>query len=107
MTRPAAPVSRLGRKLDIVSLIVIAFGATLFATAFVGMAALRDERAKETQHVAGEGEAWAAYNRYVRLQRLSFMGMGMGAAGIAIALSAAWHNRKFRKESADPSFHSG
>lgn len=101
------PVSRLGRKLDIVSLLFIAFGATLFGTAFVGMAALRDERARETQQVAGQGEAWAAYNRYVRLQRLSFLGMGMGAAGVAIALSAAWHNRRFSKETADPSLRSG
>ena len=96
MTGKPAPVSRLGRKLDIVSLIVLAFGATLFAMAFVGMAAIRDERARETQHVAGQGEVWAAYNRYMRLQRLSMMGIGMGAAGIAIALSAAWHNRRFR-----------
>jgi hypothetical protein len=90
------PVSRLGRKLDIVSLIFLACGAALFAAAFVGMAAIRDERARETQHMAGQGEVWAAYNRYVRLQRLSWLGMGMGAAGIAIALSAAVHNRRFR-----------
>lgn len=103
MTR--RPVTRLGRKLDMVSLIFIACGGTLFVLAFLGMAELRDQRA--TAFVRGEIEAYALLNRYFRLQKLSYVGLGLTAAGILIALSAAWHNRKFGKASADPSFHSG
>ena len=42
MTRP--PVTRLGRKLDIVSLILVAAGAIVFLQAFLGMKELRDMR---------------------------------------------------------------
>jgi hypothetical protein len=99
------PVTRLGRKLDIVSLIFVAVGATLFVLAFLGMAELRDLR--DTGFVRGTAEAYAALNRYYRLQTLSRLGMGMAGLGVVIGLSAAWHNRRFGKESADPSFHSG
>ena len=88
------PVSRLGRKLDIVSLVFVAAGAILFVLAFLGMAELRDRR--ETEFVPGTVEAYAALNRYYRLQTLSYLGIGLAVAGIGIGLSAAWHNRKFR-----------
>lgn len=103
MTRP--PVSRLGRKLDVVSLILILLGALLFLQSFLGMRELRDQR--ETEFVAGTTEAYAALNRYYRLQRLSYLGVGLAVVGIGVALSAAWHNRKITKESADPSLRSG
>ena len=93
MSRP--PVTRLGRILDIVSLVVILAGALLFAQAFLGMKALRDQR--ETGFVAGTTEAYAALNRYYRLQRLSWLGAGLAMAGLGVGLSAAWHNRKFSK----------
>ena len=69
------------------------------------MAELRDQR--DTAFVPGTTEAYAALNRYFRLQKLSYLGIGLAVAGIGIGLSAAWHNRKFGKASADPSFHSG
>jgi hypothetical protein len=94
LNRP--PVSRLGRKLDIVSLLFLVAGALLFLQAFLGMKELRDQR--EMQFVPGTTEANAALNRYYRLQRLSWLGVGLGMAGIGIALSAAWHNRKFSKQ---------
>lgn len=90
MTR--RPVSRLGRKLDVVSLILIVLGASLFLLAFVGMKELRDQR--ETEFVSGATEAYAALNRYYRLQRLSHLGLGLAVTGIGVALSAAWHNRR-------------
>lgn len=90
MTR--RPVSRLGRKLDVVSLILIVLGASLFLLAFVGMKELRDRR--ETEFVPGTTEAYAALNRYYRLQRLSYLGLGLAVTGIGVALSAAWHNRR-------------
>ena len=85
-------VSRLGRKLDVVSLILILLGALLFLLAFAGMRELRDRQ--ETAFVAGTTEAYAALNRYYRLQRLSYLGIGLAVAGIGVALSAAWHNRR-------------
>lgn len=93
MTPKPPPVSRLGRKLDIVSLVFVALGAILFVLAFLGMAELRDLR--ETEFVPGTLEAYAALNRYLRLQKLSYLGIGFAVAGIGIGLSAAWHNRKF------------
>ena len=86
------PVTRLGRILDVVSLVVILAGALLFAQAFLGMKALRDQR--ETAFVAGTTEAFAALNQYYRLQRLSWLGGGLAVVGIGVALSAAWHNRR-------------
>ena len=94
MTRP--PVTRLGRKLDIVSLILVAAGAIMFLQAFLGMKELRDMR--EAAFVPGTTEAYAALNRYYRLQRLSYLGAGIAVLGIGVALSAAWHNRKFSKQ---------
>ena len=100
MTRP--PVTRLGRILDLVSLALLVAGALLFAQAFLGMKQLRDQR--DAMFVPGTTEMYAAVNRYYRLQRVSYLGAGLALAGIGVALSAAWHNRKFSKEqSADPS----
>jgi hypothetical protein len=99
------PVTRLGRKLDIVSLIFVAVGVVLFVGAFLGMAELRD--LPETEFVPGTIEAYAALNRYFRLQTLSRLGIGIAVAGVLIGLSAAWHNRKFREAGADPSLRSG
>ena len=93
------PVTRLGRILDVVSLVVILAGALLFAQAFLGMKALRDQR--ETDFVAGTTEAFAALNQYYRLQRLSWLGGGVAVGGIGVALSAAWHNRRITN-SANP-----
>lgn len=98
MTRK--PVTRLGRKLDIVSLIFVAVGAVLFVLAFLGMAELRDRRG--TEFVRGTVEAYAALNRYYRLQTLSRLGMGIAGLGVLIGLSAAWHNRRFGGAEADP-----
>ena len=105
MTRP--PVTRLGRQLDIVSLILVLAGALVFLWAFAGMLELKDLRASE--FVPGTTEAYAALNRYYRLQRLSYLGVGIAVLGIGVALSAAWHNRKFSKQEdgADPSLRSG
>lgn len=104
MTR--RPVTRLGRILDIISLVAILAGALLFARSFVGMKALRDE--PETEFVPGTTEAYAALNQYYRLQRLSYLGAGLAVLGVGVALSAAWHNRQFsQRESADPSLRSG
>jgi hypothetical protein len=86
------PVTRLGRILDIVSLVVILAGALLFVQAFLGMKTLRDQR--ETEFVSGTTEAYAALNQYYRLQRLSYLGAGVAALGIGVALSAAWLNRR-------------
>jgi hypothetical protein len=95
------PVSRLGRKLDVVSLIFLVTGASLFLLAFFGMQAIRDQG--DAVFKPGAMEAYALLNRYYRLQRLSYLGLGMAATGIAIGLSAAAHNRKF----SDPSLRSG
>jgi hypothetical protein len=103
LTRP--PVSRLGRKLDVVSLILIVLGALLFVQAFLGMRGLRDQQ--EVEFVAGTTEAYAALNRYYRLQRLSYVGIGLAVAGIGVALSAAWHNRRITNAAADPSQRPG
>ena len=91
MTR--RPVSRLGRKLDVVSLILLVLGVLIFVQAFFGMKELRDRR--ETAFVAGTTEAYAGLNRYYRLQRLSYLGIGLALVGVGVALSAAWHNRHF------------
>ena len=86
------PVSRLGRKLDIVSLVLVAAGAIVFLQAFLGMKELRDQG--EAEFVPGTTEAYAALNRYYRLQRLSYLGAGIAVLGIGVALSAAWHNSR-------------
>src|SRR5207253_401590 len=86
------PVSRLGRRLDLVSLACFIGGALLFLQAFLGMKELRDQR--EMAFVPGTTEAYAAMNRYYRLQRLSYAGIGLGVIGIGVALSAAWYNRR-------------
>lgn len=104
MTR--RPVTRLGRVLDLVSLALLFAGAALFLQSFLGMKQLRDQR--ETTFARGTTEAFAALNEYYRLQRSSYLGVGLAMAGIGVALSAAWHNRKFSKEtSAGPSLRSG
>lgn len=103
MTRK--PVTRLGRQLDAVSLVLILAGALMFVQSFLGMKALRDQR--DTAFVPGATEAYAALNRYYRLQRLSYLGIGLTVTGIGVALSAAWHNRRITNESADPSLRSG
>jgi hypothetical protein len=100
------PVTRLGRILDIVSLAFLVAGALLFLQSFLGMKQLRDER--ETGFARGTTEAYAALNRYYRLQRLSYLGAVLAVAGIGVALSAAWQNRKFAKEpDADGSLRPG
>ena len=90
------PVSRLGRQLDLVSVIFILAGVLVFLQAFLGMKELRDQQ--EMRFVPGTTEANAALNRYYRMQRLSWLGVGLGVAGIGVALSAAWHNRKFAQQ---------
>ena len=91
------PVSRLGRQLDLVSLVFIVAGTVLFLQAFIGMRELRDQR--ETAFVPGTTEAYAALNRYYRMQRLSWAGIGLAVVGIGVALSAAWHNRRLTNSS--------
>jgi hypothetical protein len=100
------PVSRLGRQLDGVSLTLVAIGALLFAYAFVGMRELRDQR--DVAFVRGETELYSALNRHRRLQRLSWLGMGLAVTGIGVGLSAAVYNRKIaNSETSDPSLRSG
>lgn len=89
-----------------ISLVFIVGGALLFLQAFLGMKALRDQR--EIAFVPGTTEVYGAINRYYRLQRLSWLAVGLGVIGVGVALSAAWHNRQFSKErTADPSLRSG
>ena len=99
MTR--RPVTRLGRILDLVSLTFLVIGALLFVQAFLGMKQLRDQR--ESGFVYGRTQAYAALNRYYRLQRISYLGTGLAVIGVVVALSAAWHNRKFSNERTDTS----
>jgi len=96
----ARAVSRASRRIDLASLLLILVGAALFGRAYFGMEAVKNTI--DVPFVRGTMEVYALTNQYLRLQRLSYFGLGLVGAGIVVGLSAAVHAHKIaRREPAD------
>jgi len=85
-------VSRSSRRIDLASLLLILVGAALFGRAYLGMETVKNSI--DVPFVRGTMEAYALTNQYLRLQRLSYFGLALVGAGIAVGLSAAVHAHK-------------
>lgn len=94
------PVGRLSRAIDLASLALIIAGAVLYLRAYFGMEAVRTT--PETPFVRGTVEAFAQLNEYLRLQRLSYIGLALVGVGLAVGLSAAAHARKISRQNQHP-----
>ena len=90
------PVGRLSRAIDLASLVLILGGAALYLRAYFGMEAVRTT--PESPFVRGTMEAFALMNQYLRLKRLSYVGLALVGIGLAVGLSAAVHARKISRQ---------
>jgi len=88
----------MSRAIDLVSLLLISAGAVLFVAAYFGMQSV--SKSPDTPFVPGTVEAYALTNEYLRLQRLSYFGLGLVGLGLATGLSAAVHAHKIAKSHA-------
>lgn len=84
--------------MDLASLALILGGAALYLRAYVGMEAVKNSR--DVPFVRGAMEAYALTNQYLRLQRLSYLGLVLVGVGVAIGLSAAAHHHKIGRTNA-------
>jgi hypothetical protein len=86
--------------MDIASLALILGGVGLFVLAYLGMIEVRD--APDVPFVRGTVEAYELTNKYLRLKRWSYVGLGLVGAGIAVGLSAAVHAYKIARRENTP-----
>jgi len=90
-----ASVSRLGRSLDAVALLVFLAGAICFGLAHVGM-----RRLQQSGFVENRAVAWAMIGEWTRWQRLSWIGLTLVVTGITVGVvSAVVHARQKRAAS--------
>jgi hypothetical protein len=81
-------VSRVGRMLDLVGLLLFAAGVAVFARAWIGFRSVPD------MQPSPDGPAWAAVqvaDGYLRLQRV---GAGLMLVGVAVFVTAWWVARR-------------
>ena len=77
------PVSRIGRLLDIVGLMILTAGAACYVYAYVGLRDLEGVR-------EGAGAApFASIVRFDKLWKLSRLGIGLAVTGLVVAVGAA------------------
>lgn len=88
-------VGRRSRLIDLTSLLLVLVGFALYVHAYVGMERIRTS--PDAPFVRGTMEVYALTNQYWRLQRLSYVALGLVGVGIAVGLSAAAHHYKIRK----------
>ena len=86
-----APVHPADRLRDAVALALLVGGIALYAYAFLGMEGLAAGRI-----TAAPGE-WAT-SRWVRYRQLSLAGLGVAAAGVAMAVYSFWRRSRRRDE---------
>jgi hypothetical protein len=91
-------VRRSSRLIDLVSLVLIVGGASLYIHAYVGMEAIRT--ARETPFVRDTMEAFELTNKYLRYEKRSYIGLGLVGAGVVVGLSAAAHAHNIRRREA-------
>ena len=92
-------VARRSRLIDLASLLLILGGFVLYVRAYLGMERIRTSG--DIPFVRGTMEVYELTNRYVRLQRLSYLALGLVGVGIAVGLSAAAHHHKIRRRPTD------
>ena len=85
----ASGVPRSSRIIDVASLALVCVGALLYLFAYLGMEDLRSRPYKE--FVPFETELFERTREHARLTRTSRIGLGLCAAGVVVALSAAAH----------------
>ncbi|MGH7677968.1 MAG: hypothetical protein ACRENU_05840 [Gemmatimonadaceae bacterium] len=85
----------MSRAIDLASLTLLVVGAALYLRAYFGMESVRTT--PETPFVPGTMEAFALLNQFVRLKRLSYVGLSLVGLGLAVGLSAALHARKISR----------
>ena len=84
------PVSRTGRLLDIVGLMILTAGAACYVYAYVGLRDLESVR-------AGAGAApFESIVRFDKLWKLSRFGIGLAVTGLVVAVGAAVAGRERR-----------
>jgi hypothetical protein len=88
-------VARRSRLIDVVSLLLILGGFALYVRAYLGMERIRTS--PDVPFVRGTMEVYALTNAYWRLQKLSYVALGLVGVGIAVGLSAAAHHHKIRR----------
>lgn len=91
-------VGRLSRAIDLGSLLLFILGAALYLWAYFGMQDLRNR--PHAPFAKGTMEAYALLNEYLWLQQLSYFGLVLVGAGVAVGLSAAAHHHKIGKRRA-------
>jgi heme/copper-type cytochrome/quinol oxidase subunit 1 len=98
------PVSRLGRLLDAIGLLLFLAGAVCFGMAYLGMKQLRAAGFVPRR----PGEPFGAVHEWEQWQRLSWVGLTVAAVGLAVAVTAAivWNRQKrsLRGASAEAQF---
>ena len=67
----------------------------MYVRAYVGMERIRSS--PDVPFVRGTMEVYALTNEYWRLQRLSYVALGLVGVGIAVGLSAAAHHHMIRR----------
>ena len=87
-------ISSKSRLLDGISLSVLLFGASCYVWAYNGMHTLQHSTHNPAAPI------FAGYTRYVRLNQLSWFGIGVILIGIAIGVAAAIHGSCVRVEEA-------
>jgi hypothetical protein len=87
VTRPRVP--RSSRIIDIASLVLVGVGGLLYVFAYLGMEDLRSRPYRE--FMPGQTELFERTREHAELTRTSRIGLGLCAAGVVVALSAAAH----------------
>ncbi|HEU4993733.1 MAG TPA: hypothetical protein VFT29_02905 [Gemmatimonadaceae bacterium] len=82
------PVPRRSRVLDAWSVALVVVGAAAFVWTYVQMEGLRN-----AVHDP-EAPLFAGYVRFVRLTRLSYVGLGLVGLGLLVGIGAALHARR-------------
>ena len=95
MAASLPPVSRAGRALDVVALLLVIGGGVAWIVSYVGL-----ERLRATEVAFARGMAIAQLAEYHRLETLSHWAFAGILAGVACGIASWWLERRRRRRAA-------